>query len=187
MREDDTGLTTKDKINALVEHGLRAQLNTGSLLTGQLFVALDFFPDVETAAADWTRDPPELPTIPGGLSGIERNLSNLTKKLDKVPFDAIATDVRHTLQSMRTALQRTEHLVQRVDEQLLPTALATIAESKHALQSVERLTASDSPLQQDAREAMRQLGRASQSLQTLTDYLDRHPEALIRGRKDDNP
>ncbi|ALA56522.1 PqiB family protein [Nitrospira moscoviensis] len=187
MREEDTGLTTKDKINALVEHGLRAQLNTGSFLTGQLFVALDFFPDVEKAAADWTRDPPELPTIPGGLSGIERNLSNLAKKLDKVPFDAIATDVRHTLLSMRTALQRTEHLVQRVDEQLLPTALATIAESKQALQSVERLTASNSPLQQDAREAMRQLGRASQSLQTLADYLDRHPEALIRGRKDDNP
>src|SRR5207237_10135097 len=54
-------------VAGLVERGLRAQLRTGSLLTGQLYVALDFFPDAPRAKLDLAQSPPELPTTPSTL------------------------------------------------------------------------------------------------------------------------
>lgn len=183
MREGGTGLITQGEIDTLIGHGLRAQLNTGNLLTGQLFVALDFFPDAENAGADWTKTPPELPTTPGALSGLEQHLSSLATKLDKVPFDAIAGDLRNALRSMHTMLRSTESLVQRLDKEVAPAATHTLGESRQALRAVERLLSVDAPFQQDARETLRQIGQASQSLQRLADFLERHPETLIRGRE----
>jgi len=53
-------------INRLVDRGLRAQLQTGSFISGQLFVALQNFPNAPKATVDWSQDPPEFPTIPAG-------------------------------------------------------------------------------------------------------------------------
>ena len=46
------------------QRGLRAQLRSGNLLTGQLFVAFDFFPNAPKAKIDWSREPVELPVMP---------------------------------------------------------------------------------------------------------------------------
>jgi paraquat-inducible protein B len=47
--------------------------------------------------------------------------------------------------------------------------------------------ATDAPLQQDLRDALREMSRAAQSLRVFTDYLERHPEALIRGKQEEKP
>ena len=57
-------------MNALMARGMRAQLRTGNLLTGQLYVALDFFPDAPRAKINWSRTPPEVPTTPGSLKDL---------------------------------------------------------------------------------------------------------------------
>ncbi len=183
MRARDTGLTMQQVIDQFVERGLRAQLKIGNLLTGQMFVALDFFPDVAKAKADWTKNPPELPTTPGGLSELQHTLASFAKKLDTVPLDKISMDLRQALQSMHKMLQSTDLMVRRLDTELAPKAKETLEESRKALLAAERTLAADAPLQQDAREALRQLGRASQSLRLLADFLERHPEALIQGKK----
>ena len=76
-------------IDALVAHGVRAQLRTGNLLTGAVFVAFDFFPGAPPATVDWSQKPVQLPTIPGQLEAIEANVDEHRQEArqDAVPAD----------------------------------------------------------------------------------------------------
>jgi paraquat-inducible protein B len=69
----------------------------------------------------------------------------------------------------------------------MPEAQATLAEARTTLDAAKQTLSADAPLQQDLREALREMGKAAQSLRDLTDYLDRHPESLIRGKQEDKP
>jgi len=68
-----------------------------------------------------------------------------------------------------------------------PQARETLEQARKTLATAERTLSSDAPLQQDLRDALREIGRSAESLRTLTDYLDRHPESLIRGKTEDHP
>jgi len=167
-------------VDTLVVHGLRAQLRTGNLLTGQLYVAMDFFPTAKPAAIDWTKEPPELPTMPGGLQELQASVTGLARKLQKIPFEQIGADVHQVLQSA-------DKLVNRLDAEVAPEARATLAEARKTLGTAERTLNRDAPLQVDARQALREISRAAQALRALSDYLERHPEALIRGKREQKP
>jgi paraquat-inducible protein B len=181
----DETIDRKALFDRLVERGFRAQLRTGNLLTGQLYIALDFFPTAPKATIDWDKQPPEIPTVQGSLAELQITLAQLAKKLEKLPVEAIAQDLQLALQQLKSTLQSTDKLVKRLDTEVTPEALTTLKEARKALSNAERALASDAPLQQDARETLRQLIRAAESLRTLTDYLERHPESLIRGKKED--
>jgi len=187
MKMAHTEAPAKQELDALVVHGLRAQLTTGSLLTGQLFVALDFFHDATKASINWGTTPPELPTIPSSLASLQHTLSHFTKRLDKLPMEELLVDVRRTLGSLQAVLRSTDALAQRLDKQIAPKAEEALQELRRTLLAAEQLLATDAPLQQDAREALRQLGRASQSLHELAEFLERHPESFIRGRTEERP
>lgn len=178
---------TRQEIDALVAHGLRAQLTTGSLLTGQLLVTLDFFHDAPKASVNWETLPPELPTIPSNLASLQHSLSHFAQKLDRLPVDELMADLRRILGSLQTMLRSTDALVQQLDKQVAPKAEEALQELRRTLLAAEHLLAADAPLQQDARDALRQLGRASQSLHELAEFLERHPESLIRGRTEERP
>jgi len=161
----------KTRLDAFVARGLRAQLKTGSLLTGQLYVSLDFFLDARPATMNWATDPPEFPTVPGGLQELQMMLHRVASKLEKVPIDKIGADLQQMLQSASS-------LAKRLDTEVAPEARATLAEARRTLKS-------DAPIQQDARETLREVGKAAQAMRVLADYLERHPEALVRGKKGD--
>ena len=65
-----------------------------------------------------------------------------------------------------------------------PAAIAS-SDARRTLSSAERVLSPDTPLQVDAREAMREIARAAQAFRILADYLERHPEALLSGKKED--
>jgi paraquat-inducible protein B len=165
-------------IDDLVAHGLRAQLHSSSLLTGQMFVSVDFFPGAPPAKVDWNAKPPQLPTMPGSLQEIQSALTSIARKLDKLPLDKISTDLSATLKTATAMLRR-------LDTEVAPQARDALAEARKALGSVDRLLSSGQPVTQDARDTLREVGRAAQSLRVLSDYLERHPEALIRGKQED--
>jgi paraquat-inducible protein B len=77
-------------LERLVARGLRGQLRTGNLLTGQLYVALDFFPNAAPAKLDMTADVPEVPTVPNSLDELQTQIASIARKLDKVPFEESA-------------------------------------------------------------------------------------------------
>ena len=91
-----------------------------SLLTGQLYIALDFFPTAPKAKMDWDKNPPEMPTVPGGLQSLQDSMTALVAKLNKIPFEGIGNDLRQTLQTAQTLLRT-------LDTGVAPEARATLA------------------------------------------------------------
>ena len=175
----------KEVLDRLVEHGLRGQLKTGNLLTGMLYVALDFFPGAPKQRIDWTQQPIVIATMPGALDALQASLSSIAKKLDQLPLQAVTADLRRALGVLNTTLQSTDRLVNQLDQSVAPEAKATLAQVRKTMASADQSLASDAPLQQDVRETLAEIRRAAQALRSLTDTLDRHPEALIRGKKED--
>lgn len=174
-------------LNEMVAHGLRAQLKSGNLLTGQLIVALDYFPNAPKAKVNWALSPPRFPTTPGSLVELQATLMQLLKKLEKLPLDEVANDVRQTVQTLDATLKDAAQMVRNVDKDILPEVRITLEQAQKALGAAKETLSADAPLQQDLRATLRELGRAAQSLRVLTDYLERHPESLIHGKQEDRP
>jgi paraquat-inducible protein B len=174
-------------LTRMVENGLRAQLKSGNLLTGQLFIALDFFPDAPKAKVNWDTNPPQFPTTPGSLAELQATLTQIMKKLEKLPLDEVVADLRQTVQTLDATLKSADKMVQRVDAEIVPEVRAALEEARKTLGAAKQTLSADAPLQQDLREALRELARTAQSIRVLTDYLDRHPESLLRGKQEDKP
>lgn len=172
-------------LDRMVARGFRAQLKSANLLTGQLYVALDFFPKAPKARIDWNRKPVELPTAPGALEDIQQTLGNIAGKLEKVPFDAIGRDLSSALKTLDTTLKSANSTLKQVDSSVVPELRGTLESARKALGNAERTLASDAPVQSDLRDTLNEVSRAARTLQDLADYLSRHPESLIRGKKGD--
>ena len=166
-----------------IDHGLRGQLRSGSLLTGQLYLALDFFPDAPKVKVDTSKTPPQIPTIPGTFEELQGTLASIVKKLDKLQFEEIGADARKALASLDETLKDSGVLVKRLDADLMPELRRTLEDARKTLTSAGGVLATESPLQTDLRDALRELNRALLSIRTLADYLERHPESLLRGKQ----
>ena len=178
-------MTPAERMRLFVQHGFRAQLRNANLLTGQLYIALDFFPKAAPAKVDFTQPAPEIPTIAGGFGELQESVANIIKKLEKVPFDQIGTDLRQALVQLRDTLAKVDALSQHIDRDLTPQMRAAIEQARKTLGAAEHVLSNDSPVQGDLRETLEQVNRAAQSLRDLTDYLERHPESLLRGRREE--
>jgi len=197
----------------VAEKGLRAQLRSGSLISGQLYVALDFFPDAPDARIDWTRKPPRFPVVPGEAAKIK----NIIAKLDKVPLEEIGRDLKKALASLDRTLGRLEgetlpeakktlasldrtmetadRALNRFDGEIVPEARKTMEDLRRAVGSAGRalsnadnaFLAPDAPARQEMRDALREIARAARAVRWLADYLERDPNALIRGKAREKP
>lgn len=188
FRQHDLADTARARslVRGMVERGLRAQLRTGNLLTGQLYVALDFFPTAKPAKVDLDKQVPELPTMPGTLDELQAKLGTIVGKIEKVPFDQIGQDLRKTVAQLNTTLASADKLVTQLQGDVAPEVLAALQDARKTIQSANGALASDAPLQQDTRRMLQELTRTAVSLRTLTDYLERHPEALLRGKTENS-
>ena len=147
-------------VDSLVSHGVRAQLQTGSLVTGARFVAFDFFPEAPPVTVDWSQTPVELPTIPGQIEAIEASVVNFMKKLDQVPLKAIGDDLRKAIADLDL----------------------TLVSARGTLDNANKLVEPNSVLGAELGSTLEEVKRAARGLRVLADYLERHPEALIRGK-----
>lgn len=183
----DSPVQRRKLISDLIRRGLRAQLRTGNLLTGQLYVALDFFPNAPSATLNLDHSPIEFPTVPGDLQELQQQVTALLHKLDQLPLETIGQDVHRALVSLNGALHRLDNLARDANGKLLPQIDATLVGVQRATDTAQETLSTDSPLQQDVRQALKGLTDASRSLKTLADTLERHPESLLQGKKDAQP
>ena len=174
------------------ERGLRAQLKSGSLITGQLYVALRYFPNAPKAKVDWSVEEPELPTVESLLPDLEQKLPSIIAKLDKLPLEEIGENLKDDLATLDETLKEAKKVMANVNAELVPELKSTLEDARKMIASADRvmkgaettLVGPNAPVQQQLRDTLQEVTQAVRSLRVLTDYLERHPEALIRGKTD---
>lgn len=140
-------------MKSYIDKGLRAQLRTGSLLTGMQYVGIDFFPGAPKYNVDLSKSPLVMQAVPSLIDNLEQSVSNLINNADR--------------------------MVKKLDAEVIP-------ELSQTLKNVNAMTASDSPLQTDLRDSLREVTKAAGSIKTLTDMLDQQPQSLIFGKPQEN-
>ena len=196
----------ENRFSTFIEKGLRAQLKTGSFLTGQLFVDLDFHP--KTVARLVGGDNlllSEIPTVPTTLDEFTHSITELLSKLQKLPLDELARSLTATVKGAEQLITAPELLqaVRSFDTILLETSalvknanglVANVngdvrAEVKTALDQVQEIltTVNDavsekSALRYDLATTLKELSAAVRSIRLLATYLERNPNALIYGK-----
>jgi len=179
------GLTRQQAIDRLVKGGARAQVRTGSLLTGQLYIAVDFFKDAKPAQIAWNEQPPRFPTVEGAFTGIEENITQITKNIAAMPLEAIGKDTKRALETLNTTLKTIDTAVAKINAEVTPELHDALADLRKSLAAVDRLLAENSPTQEDLRSALREVTRAAASARVLFDYLELHPDSVIRGKPEE--
>jgi paraquat-inducible protein B len=198
----------REAIQALIKMGMRAQLQTGSLLTGQLFVALDLHPDTPVNLVGADDRYPEMPTIPSTIEAITASLTGLLDRFAALPIEELVADLRQAvegannilsspetqqaLKNLTDTLARAETLMQTLDTEVGPLVASlrstsdaaglAMVQARSTLASAESLTGEQSPLRHDLNSLFEELTRAARSFRVLADYLETHPDALIRGK-----
>ncbi len=186
-------------MDRFVDAGLRAQLKSGSLITGQLYVDLDFYPDEPPAEMRVQNGYPVIPTVTSApLEAISNKVNQLMDTLNGLPLREIGSDLRDTVEGakqiftskeltrsvkeLELALAQVHETAQDLDKQVVGNLSRTLDQARAAFRSASNLVSEDSPLYQELSRTLRELSAAARSARVMADYLERHPEALIRGK-----
>lgn len=193
---------TKKNLDRLIKQGLKAQLQMQSFVTGMLMIDLDFRPKSPIKLVDSNKEYPEIPTIPSPME-------SLTKQLSKFPFDEMvkklqttvngiekivtSPDILDTVHSMNQTIKDAQKVIKRVDSQVdvladsfRDAAQATteaVEQAKKTLITTEDTLGKNSKVVNQVSETLQELSDAARSINNLADYLERHPESLLKGKK----
>jgi paraquat-inducible protein B len=167
--EVDNGKTGEERqqfLQALIQRGLRAQLETQSLVTGQLIVQLGFYPDTPIRLVSGDPAVPEMPTIPTTLQQAQAAAQNVLERIQQLPLDQLFA-------SFMEAVQGTNRLVN------APEVLALVRSANDTMTDIQQLVD-----QVDNRilRVLDEVGGASAGVQTLmTDVqqLVRHVDSRV--------
>ena len=185
-------------IDFLIAKGLHAQLKTGNLVTGQQYVALDFFPNAEPRSIIYQGDYPVIPTLPTQIEEIASKIGQFIAKLDKLPLDKIGNDLKDTIQgakritnspeigealrSLNTAVKEIQLLTTDLRVRTAPEINAALKQAQQSLATSNAVLETDSPLQYRMKETLEELSDAARSLRVLVEYLENHPESIVTGK-----
>jgi paraquat-inducible protein B len=199
----------REAFQALVKRGLRARLQTGNLLTGQLFVDLDMQPKVPIRLVGAGRTEPELPTVQGNFEQMTAQVKGIVDKLDKVDIVSIGAELQSTLKgtaavanspgleksiadlgaslaSLRSIMRKVDDRAEPVTanlEQALAAARDALEKSKATMAAVEGVLSPDSPMHGSTVRMTQELAATARSLRGLVELLERSPQSLLFGRK----
>jgi len=168
----------------LVERGLRAQLETDSFLTGQLYVKLDFHQQAPVAVI-MPGDPyPQLPTVPSTLNQTIESFTRVLEKIKDLPMDEIGQELSATVNNLNETLKAVKTTLDTTTSDLSPAVTDTLEQFKSTTLNLEAAFDGDSVLQYRLQELLKELQTSSRSLRTLTDSLERRPQSIIFGKEE---
>ena len=178
---NQSNISHKDVMQQLIKKGLRAQLQTGSLLTGQLLVDLDFRPNSKIhLTANNTSVYPEFPTTASSIDEFTHSAQIIMDKIAKLPLDDLSTEANKTLQSLQGTSKAATNM--------LTTAKDTLGRVDKTMNSAEQALNALEPgstTRYELDKMLQELSQAASSVKQLTDYLEQNPDALIRGKKEE--
>jgi len=221
----------KQYLQNLIKKGLRAQLQMQSIVTGQLMINIDFYPNspvklVGTQKIDIARDVLEVPTIQAPLQKLEKTLEevpigeivkSVNNSLNAIEALVTSEDLTKSLHYFKQALKDIRDLARRVNEKIDPlsadldqtlkdaqtllrnvdshvdplavriknaadAARQAVKEVEMAFANIAALTGKGSEERKQIDRTLKEFQAAARSIKLWAEYLERHPEALIRGK-----
>ena len=163
-------------LSELTSKGLRAQLRSANILTGQLYITLTDFQNLPPIETPQVTLPFLMPTIASDdLSSMQAQIASIISKIDKIPFEKLALDI----DAMVNEIKR---LSANVDKNVTPKLASTLSQIEVTVKNLNTLIAPGSPLTTNAESALEDLKASLKSLRALTDNLQANPDSIIRGR-----
>jgi paraquat-inducible protein B len=184
----DQAAAVRTGLARLVARGLRAQLISANFLTGQKVVALDIVHDAPQATLNAKADTPDFPTAHG--ADIDAILQSLQDTLHHVDAATAGPALGNAVKNLDATLNHLEQITRDLQPQIKPllaSLRATADAAQAAAQSASGVMGPDSALATQLPGLLQQLNDAVRSVRELADFLDRHPEALLRGRHEASP
>jgi len=173
----------REALAVSLKSGMRASLQTGSLLTGALYINIDWYKDepaVETAEFDGY---PVMPTIPSGLGRLEQQIGSLLDKLNNLPLEPVVNNASNalatldgSLASLTATMNSLQLILDKEGSKSLPGELSdTLAELRQTLSTLSP----DSPMGQSISNSVFELNRTLRNLEELTRTLSEKPNSLV--------
>jgi paraquat-inducible protein B len=225
---------TPDEISVFIKKGLKAQLNMQSIVTSQLIIILDFFPEMKTEYHNYLTEYKEIPTIPTQLELFTQALQDLRlkdtakkllKTIDGIESFINAPETKEGLKSYMAAGKSAHELLQKMDSKIIPLledvketsqaarqamvqaqktlaleegapgqivsdakqtiekAQDTLKKVDESLATINRFMSENTEVSFQAEDTLREFNEIAASMRSLADYLERHPESLLRGKE----
>lgn len=183
----------QERMSLWIKNGLRGQLQSGNLLTGQQVIALQVFPKAPPAALTYVDGKPVIPTVPSEVEALTNKVSAFLDKLDKAPITELVTDARNTVQQAGKVMG-SPGLQKGVDglkdvgplldslKRTSDSANTTLADAQTTVQSANAMLGPDAPIRYNLDRLLKELTNTARSMRTLADFLERNPDALLLGK-----
>ncbi|EGV29700.1 Mammalian cell entry related domain protein [Thiorhodococcus drewsii AZ1] len=198
IRGDSTALEGVNLVDRLVSGGLRGQLKFDSLLTGDLYVDLDVYPDAPAATVAKYGGYDVIPTIPTPLEALTTKVTDILGKLDAIPVDQIGRDLasaasganalvnspelKQTLDELQGTLAQVRGTAEQLNLKIAPELAKTLEEGTRALERAGSMLSTTSSFHSDMQRMFQEVSAAARSVRVMADYLERHPDALLKGK-----
>ena len=197
-------------IKLLIERGLRASLQTGSLLTGQLYIDLDMHPGTPVILSGEKTPFLELPTIPAALEAIKKSVNHLLEKVNSLPLQEMAESLLQILNSTNSLIESDEipnvmknaaesldafrSILQQVDagninetiqrgNDVLKNLAPVLETSNTTLQSLNETLDPDSSMQNNLSNMTDELQDTARAIRSFIEMLERNPQSFIFGKE----
>jgi paraquat-inducible protein B len=198
-------ISQEELVDKLVASGMRAQLQMQSLLTGKLYISLEYFPDSQARFLGLSEDYVEIPSVVTKTEMLEEQVENILTTLSHMDLDTLTimatrlistadstlktADVERTLATMRQTLKSTEIAFNRISKQIDPLAEGVIRTNEDIQSAIITLNELLRRLDQISLEnryqfsqTIQELRRATRTIRDLADQIERNPESIFFGK-----
>lgn len=159
----------------LVNHGLRAKAATSNMLTGQLYIALDFNKQASPVAFDTTQQPLILPTVYASFDQMQDQIASIVSKINNMPLESIGNNLNQTLNNANTSLTA-------FNQHIIPEIQALMQQLTTTSAHMNQFIGEDAPFAIRTEQTMQEVQRTMRSVRNLTEMLENNPESLLQGK-----
>ena len=177
----------------MVARGWRGQLATGNVLTGGKVINLVLDPDAPPGETGEWKGYPTFPTVPSSLRNLASDVGRIVDKIEDIPFDRIGENLSETLASINrivsdpelaNAIASLRRMADQLSNDVAPALDSVLNKAEETLDATRKQIDADSVTAHELRRLLMELGDTAQSIRTIVEYLERHPESLIKGKED---
>jgi len=177
MPDDESSIgRLRDAVKVGVNHGMRASMGSGNLLTGAKYISIDFFPDAKPEPLSTFLEYTTIPTIETGLAQLEQKVNAVLDMINALPLADTVGNANTAIATLNKNLASLQKLLENQSTQQLPANLdKTLAELRDAIGTLTP----ESQAYQSLNSSLLSLNRTLGNLETLTRTLSEQPNAVV--------